>query len=47
MDVNEQLPVPPPRLAIVQLPPAPSVTLTEPDGVPAAGDTGATDTFTV
>jgi hypothetical protein len=46
VDINGQLPVPPLRL-IVQLSPVPSETLTEPDGVPTAGDTGATATLTV
>jgi hypothetical protein len=47
VDVNEQLPVPPTRLTIVQLPPVPSVTLTEPDGVPLPGGAAATVTLTV
>ena len=46
VEVKEQLPDPLLRLAIVQLP-VPSVTVTDPVGVPVAGATAATVTLTV
>src|SRR5262249_47663390 len=47
VDVSAQLPAPPLRDAMVQVPPVPSETVTDPDGVPAPGATAVTVTLTV